>query len=73
MKVVKVWVAQDDSGQCFVYKNKPIEETKGNWIDRNNLVYGFIGENILCNSELKIQPIKCRIITENHYKVMEMD
>lgn len=73
MKIVKVWVAQDSNGECFVFKNKPIERAKGDWKDKDNFMFGYLGDNLLNKAELSQQPIRCKIITENHYKVMEMD
>ena len=40
MKAIKVWVAQDSNGECFVFKNKPIERAKGDWKDKDNFVFG---------------------------------
>ena len=73
MKAIKVWVAQDSNGGCFVFKTKPIERVKGDWEDKNDFIFGYLGNNLLNKAELSQQPIKCRIITEAHYKVMEMD
>jgi hypothetical protein len=74
MKILKVWVAQDYDGECYLFRRKP-KNYGGqypNWKSEKENPK-LLGENILCNSELKIQPIECRIITENHYRVLEMD
>ncbi len=73
MKQIKVWIAQDGNGECFVFKTKPIEKVKGDWKDKNNFTFGYLGDNLLSKTELSQQPIQCRIITEAHYKAMEMD
>jgi len=77
MKVVKIWVAQDHGGDCFAFKTKPInykgKTDKDDWRSHDCLEAGYLGKNLLNKTELKLQPIQCQIITENHLRVLEMD
>jgi len=63
MNLIKLWVAQDSNGECYIFKYKPIEIQKGNWFNENGKYPTFIGDNLLTKAELKRQPIKVAVMS----------
>lgn len=63
MNLIKLWVAQDSNGQCYIFRNKPIERFKGSWYESNGKESTFIGNNLLSKTEIEKQPIKVAVMS----------
>lgn len=73
MKAIKCWVAQDYDEDSYLFRKMPknIGNLYHNW-QGNKESAKLLGQNLLMNEELKSQPVKCVIITQEEYDKLNM-
>lgn len=60
MKEAKMWIAQNASGSVLIYHKEPIKNGD-DYRPSSCLAYGYVGNSLLNEEELKLQPLECKI------------